>query len=127
MVDGLGVDVQYTEDRKTNRCNVVFGAATDEVLVESGEGEFSCAGCEKGQGGGDLGEDVAEEPVLFAFLADDGCNTTDEAVVTIWELLVLLYEKEGLWQRTNSKECLDILKSTKYDVGECRCKCNCIL
>jgi len=82
-VAGVGLDGQGTEDFEVDGVEVGAGAGDDEVLVERGEGEVPCAGCQEGKGAGDLVLELAVEAVLFTFLPDNGGDAPDQTGVAI--------------------------------------------
>ena len=94
-------DGKWLEDGQFDLVNVGASAIHDEVLVESGEGELAGTGSEEGEGTGDFAEDAAIEAVLLAFLADDGHNAADQAIISI-----------------RSEERCYILERAEDDVGE---------
>lgn len=71
-LDVICLDGQGTEDFEVDGVEVGAGAWDDEVLVESGEGEVSCAGCQEWKSAGDLRVllEGAVETVLFTLLSN---------------------------------------------------------
>ncbi len=76
-LDIIGLDSQGTEHFEVDGVQVRAGAWDDEVLVECGEGEVSCAGGQEWESARDLVLELPVETVLFALLADDRGDTSD--------------------------------------------------
>ena len=82
-LDIIGLDSQRTEHFEVDGVQVRAGALDDEVLVEGGEGEVSCAGGQEWESAGDLVLELPVKTVLFALLADDRGDTSDQTGVTV--------------------------------------------
>lgn len=84
----------------------------DNETLERGESKVSGAGGEEGLRRRDelLVANKTEETFLFAFLTDDGCDTTSQSIVV------------GV-----SKQLNDILKCAENQIGKCRSEADGVL
>jgi hypothetical protein len=79
----------------------VGAGAFDDKVLDSRESEVACCGGDEGLGGGPLLLHQSEEAFLFGFVADDGCDGADQAIVAVF-----------------GEDLVDVLQSAEDDVGE---------